>query len=95
MGRVGWWTVNERRTSESDVYFRETSESDVYVCERDILVRVIGAGRAVVVLDVVELLLEVSESRSNKWRVPGAGVGVHSERVSRAVVEAVLLGELD
>jgi len=68
---------------------------NIYVRERDVLVRCIGAGRAVIVLDVVELLLEVSEGRSNKWRVPGAGVGVHSERVSRAVVEAVLLGELD
>ena len=80
-----WWTGNKRRTSESDVYF----------CERDVLIRFIGAGRAVVVLDVVELLLEVSEGRSDIWRVPGVGVGVHSEHVSRAVVEAVLLGELD
>ncbi len=89
---MGWWTGNERRTSESNVYLRETSERDVYVRERDVLVRVIGAGRAVVVLNVVELLLEVSEGRSNKWRVPGAGVGVHCERVGRAVVEVVLLG---
>jgi hypothetical protein len=82
---VEWWTGNKRRTSESDVYFRE----------RDVLVRFIGAGRAVVVVDVVDVLPEFSEGRSDKWRVPGAGVGVHSERVSRAVVEAVLLGELD
>ena len=71
-----WWTGNKRRTSESDVYF----------CERDVLIRFIGAGRAVIVVDVVDVLLEFSEGRSDKWRVPGAGVGVHSERVSRTVV---------
>jgi len=72
---VKWWTGNKRRTSESDVYF----------CERDILVRFIGADRAVIVVDVVDVLLEFSEGRSDKWRVPGAGVGVHSELVSPAV----------
>jgi len=82
---VEWWTGNKRRTSESDVYFRE----------RDVLIRFIGAGRAVVIVDVVDFLLGFSEGRSDKWRVPGTGVGVHSEGVSCAVVEAVLLGELD
>ena len=83
--RVEWWSGNKHRTSESDVYIHE----------KDVLVGFIGAGRAVVVFDVVDVLLDVSEDRSNKWRVPGAGVGVHGERIGRAVVEAVLLGELD
>jgi hypothetical protein len=82
---VEWWGGNKRRTSERDVD----------ICERDVVVRFIRAGRAVVVVDVVNVLQDVSVDRTDKWRVPGAGIGVHSERVGRAVVEAILLGELD
>jgi hypothetical protein len=53
---------------------------------RDVFVGFFGAVRAVVVVDEVEVQREVSESRSDKWRIPGAGVGVHSECVCHAVV---------
>ena len=76
-----WGGGNKRRTSERDVYIRE----------RDVVVRFIRAGRAVVVVNVVDVLQDVTEDRTDKWRVPGAGIGVHSERVRRAVVEAILL----
>jgi hypothetical protein len=67
----------------------------VDIRDRGVVVRFIGAGRAFVVVDVVGVLLDVSKDRTDKWRAHGAGIGVHSERVGRAVVEAVLLGELD
>jgi hypothetical protein len=72
---VEWWEGNKRRTSERDVDIRE----------RDVVVRFIRAGRAVVVVDVVDVLQDVSVDRTDKWRV----------RAGRAVVEAILLGELD
>jgi hypothetical protein len=81
---VEWWNEFKHRTVERDVLvvFNQTVW-DLVKCRvvaRDVLVGFFGAVRAVVVVNEVEVQREVSESRSNKWRIPGVGVGVQSER---------------